>query len=284
VLLALDARSHAISIGFFEGDAGALAGKGSWLPRRRLGVISGRSADEYALLLRAFAKEAGSGAGVDEAWMSCVAPALGRELGRAVVSAFGLPCFLVGPGVRTGVKIRTDVPSEVGSDLVCSAAAARDIVGGPCVIVDFAAALAFSAIGRSGDFLGAAIAPGIGTAAESLRGAAALLPEVALALSQAGREDDPAPAIGKSTAQAVRSGIGIGYAGLVERIVRRQREELAALGEADSPEAVAVIGTGDEEGRALFASLALGRFVPDLVLEGLALIAARAAPASRTVI
>jgi type III pantothenate kinase len=282
LLLALDARSRHVSIGLFEGEAGGPAGKGRWLLRRRLGAVSGRSADEYALLLRGFCGEAGLGFGsesgrarsVDSAWMSSVAPALGRELGRAVSSAFGLTCSLVAPGARTGVRIRTDIPSEVGSDLVCAAAAAKDLVGGPCVIVDFDAAIAFSAVGRSGDFLGAAIAPGIGTAAQALREAAALLPEVPM--------EGPCPAIGKSTAQSVRAGIGIGYAGLVDRIVRLQRGELAAMGEADSPDSVAVLGTGGEEGREVLASLGLGRFVPDLVLEGLAIIAARATPPPRT--
>ncbi len=286
MLLAIDARTRAISLGFFE-SAGGLPGKGRWLLRRRLGVLPGRSADEYAAILRGLAAEAGSaGEGgrpraVKAAWMSSVAPALGRELGRAVSSAFGLPCSVVGPGVRTGVKIRTDMPSEVGSDLVCAAAAAKEIEGGPCVIVDFDAAIAFSAVGRSGDFLGAAIAPGIGTAADALREAAALLPEVAFSGPTPGLSDVAWPAIGKSTAQSIRAGIGIGFAGLVERVVRRQCAELASMGEADTPEAVHVLGTGDEEGRELFAALGLGRFVPDLVLEGLAIIAARASPEAR---
>jgi type III pantothenate kinase len=285
VLLALDARNRAISVGFLERGASGLeagtGGRGRWLLRRRLGAVAGRSADEYALLLSTLAQGAGAGLSVDSAWMSSVAPSLSRELCRAVATAFGLPCSLVGPGVRTGVRIRSDVPSEVGSDLICSCAAARELAGGACVVVDFDAAIAFSAVGRSGDFLGAAIAPGVGTAAEALRGAAALLPEVALPESQGGRGDDQGPAIGKNTAQSIRAGLGIGYAGLVERIVRRQREELAAMGEADSPESVVVIGTGDEEGRLLFASLGLGRFVPDLVLEGLAIIAGRASPPPR---
>ena len=112
--------------------------------------------------------------------LSDYAPSLGWELGLAVHSAFGLGCSTVGPGVRTGVKIRTDIPSEVGSDLVCACVAAKDLAGAPCVIVDFDAAIAFSALGRTGDFLGAAIAPGMGTAAEALRDAAALLPEVSV--------------------------------------------------------------------------------------------------------
>jgi type III pantothenate kinase len=271
VLLAIDARNRAIAVGFRSG--------GAWLARRRIAASPARSADEYALVLRAFAREAclaGEGAApgaegpkVDSAWLSSVVPSLTKELRSAVASAFGLSTSVVGPGVKTGVRIRTDLPSEVGSDLICAAAAARELVGGACVVVDFDAAIAFSAIGRAGDFLGAAIAPGIETAAESLRASAALLPEVPL--------EGPVAAIGKSTAGSVRAGIGIGWAGLVERIARSQAEELAASGEADSPGEVAVLGTGGEEGRAILAALGLGKFVPDLVLEGLALIAARAA-------
>ena len=286
MLLAIDARNRSISVGFHQRPQAGLPGAGRWLSRRRIGAIPGRSADEYALLLRTFAAEAGGDAGsvVDAAWMSSVAPSLAKELARAVGSAFGLTCSLVGPGVKTGVRIRSDVPSEVGSDLVCAAAAARELAGGACVVVDFDAAIAFSAVGRNGDFLGAAIAPGIGTAAEALRATAALLPEVPLAWPPQGQPDDPGPAIGRSTAQSVRAGMAIGFAGLVERIVRRQREELAAMGEAESPEAVTVLGTGDEEGRHILACLGLGRFVPGLVLDGLAIIAARAAPAPRTVV
>lgn len=275
MLLAIDARNLAVTIGFRE--------EGRWLSRRRLGAVAGRSADEYALLLTSISSEARArarGAGVVEAvWMSSVAPSLARELGRAVALAFDLPCSIVGPGVRTGVRIRTEVPSEVGADLICAAAAARDLVRGPCIVVDFDAAIAFSAIGKGGDFLGAAIAPGLGTATQALRASAALLPEAPLS----GRDAEEGPAIGKNTAQAMLAGMRIGYVGLVDRILRRQAEELVASGEADSEEAVEVIGTGDEEGAELLATLGRGRFVPELVLEGIAIIAARAAVPPRPV-
>ena len=287
MLLALDARNRVISVGFYERPPAGLPGTGRWLLRRRLGAIPGRSADEYAVLLGSLAAEAKGlavGGAVDAAWMSCVAPSLGRELGRAVESAFGLTCTLVGPGVKTGVRIRSDVPSEVGSDLICAAAAARELVGGACVVVDFDAAIAFSAVGRSGDFLGVAIAPGLGTAAVALRTTAALLPEVPLSWSFSGHAEDTGSAIGKNTAQSVRAGMVIGFAGLVERIVRRQCEELTAMGESDSLESVNVLGTGDDEGKELFSSLGLGRFIPELVLEGIAIIATRMAPVRRTVV
>jgi type III pantothenate kinase len=266
VLLAIDARNRAVSIGFRFGE--------TWLARRRIAAAPARSADEYALLFRAFAQEAGlavPGVGgasrVESAWMSSVVPSLSRELKAAVGEAFGLTATVVGPGLKTGLRIRTDLPAELGTDLVCSAVAAREIVRGPCIVVDFDAAIAFSAIGREGDFLGVAIAPGIGTAAESLRASAALLPEAPM-------EGSPI-AIGKNTAQSIWAGISIGYAGLVERIIRRQAEELVASGEAESPDAVEVLGTGGEEGRALLAALGRGRFVPDLALDGLAIIAAK---------
>jgi type III pantothenate kinase len=273
LLLAIDARNRAIAIGFRSGSV--------WLARHRIAAAPGRLADEYALLLRAFAREAGpsgeaGGARVDSAWLSSVVPSLSVELRAAVASAFGLSCSAVGPGLRTGVRIRTDVPSEVGSDLVCAAAAARELARGACVVVDFDAAVAFSAIGRDGDFLGAAIAPGLGTAAESLRASAALLPAVPM--------EGPVVAIGRTTAQSIRAGIGIGYLGLVESVVRAQAEELVALGEAESPGAVELLGTGGEEGRALLAALGRGRFVPDLVLEGLAIIAAKNRGAAATAV
>ena len=274
MLLAIDARNRSIYVGFRSG--------GKWLARKRIASSPARSADEYALLLGAFAREISGVVGgtnyVGEAWISSVVPSLTRDIRGAVESAFGVPCSVVGPGLRTGVRLRVDVPSEVGSDLVCAAVAAADIAKRAAVVVHFDAAIAFSALGRTGDFLGAAIAPGFNTGIESLRASAALLPEVALGQSFV-RDGPPASgigqAIGKNTAQSVRAGVLLGYTGLVERIVGAQVAELVASGEADASGDVAILGSGGEEGRAIFAELGIGQFVPDLVLEGLALIAER---------
>jgi type III pantothenate kinase len=283
MLLAIDARNRTISLGFRSG--------GEWLARRRIASFPLRSADEYALLLKSFARELSEGSGsaaagsVEEAWMSSVVPSLTRPLREAVETAFGLSCSVVGPGLRTGVRIRTDIPSEVGSDLVCSAVAAAEKARGAAIVVHFDAAIAVSALGRSGDFLGAAIAPGFYTGIESLRASAALLPEVTLAQAMSGafdaqRVDLPGGmggAIGKNTPQSVGAGMRLGYAGMVGSIVRAQMAELVAMGEADGEGDIAVLGSGSEEGRSIFASLGFGAFEPDLVLEGLALIAGRAA-------
>ena len=273
MLLALDARNGAVNAGFRAG--------GRWLSIMRFGAD--RSADEYAFLLEAAASRArqsaevaapGGGADpgggdarrVTAAWISSVVPALTPALAAAVAIAFGLEARVVGPGVRTGVKIRTDNPAEVGSDLVCAAAAAWTIAGGACVAVDFGAALTAIAVNERGELLGAAIAPGPAAAAAALRASAVQLPEVRL--------EAPDRAIGRNTVQAVRSGIVLGYGGLVSRLVELMRVELGGT--------AALLGSGDQIGRDILAGMDALGFQPDLALDGLALIAERNDPSVDT--
>ena len=269
MLLAIDLRNRSASFGFREGK--------SWLGLCRSGVSPERSADEYAFFMeKAFerARRSGGEGEVDSVWVSSVVPALTPRILEAAKTCFGLDAVLIGPGTKTGVKIRTDLPTEVGSDLVCSAAAAREIGGLPCLVVSFGAVLAISAVDASGDFVGASFAPGLSAAAESLRGSTAQLPGVRL--------DRPQRAIGRSSAQSVQSGIVLGYGGLLSRLVELMSAELLA---SPSPgQKVQVLGTGDEEGRAILAAEGFELFVPDLVLEGIAIVAGLGGPGRTTII
>lgn len=288
MLLAVDARNRSLSLGFREG--------GRWLAITRLGISPERSSDEYAFFMEAAHERAlrGSGAGgqadsgavrsvnggangdgpgglaagpahggLQGAWISSVVPSFTSRLVEAVGRAFGIEARVVGPGVKTGIKIRTDLPTEVGSDLVCASLAAREIVGAPCLVVNFGAVLSLSAVDAAGDFIGASFVPGLVTAAESLRLSAAQIPEV--------RITRPERAIGRSTTQSVQAGLAIGYGGLVARLVERMSAELSPAG----PGGTHVVGTGSEEGRAMLAEEGFPVFIPDLALEGLAIIAAR---------
>lgn len=251
MLLALDVRNSGIVAGFRDGPA--------WAAVVRLG--GDRSADELGILLEACARRAGFGpeAVMDEAWVSSVVPAMTTRVVEALASSFGVEASVVGPGTKTGLKIRTDTPSELGSDIVCSAVAARDMTTGAAIVVDFGAALVLSAINSAGELLGVAIAPGLETAARSLRSSAAQIPEIRL--------DTPRRAIGRNTAQSLQSGILFGYGGLVKRLVELMAEEMA--------ETPTVIGTGDEAGRTVMAGLGYGQFESYLALDGLAMIAGR---------
>jgi len=295
MLLAIDAGNRNVAVGFREG--------GEWQAIRHFGVSAERTADDYAMLLSSVAGIGGSATGgvsVDEAWISSVVPALTPRLIAAVFSAFGVDAQVLGPGVKTGMKIRTDNPAEVGGDLVCAALAAREIAyregetagahllaetvqspgprldaeekaasrargAKPLIVVDFGAAVAICAVNAAGEFVGVSIAPGLETAALSLHSSTALIPEVRL--------EAPSRAIGRNTAESIRSGLVFGYAGLVERIVSLMKRELSP----EAPESVLVFGTGDPEGRSILAAAGIQRYIPDLVLEGLSLVARKKA-------
>lgn len=251
MLLALDLSNGLMTSGFRQ--------DGQWLATSHLGPD--RTADEYAFLLEASAARAGINQTgiVQRAWLSSVVPAMTPRVMRAVKLVFGLDTALVAPGIRTGIKIRTDLPTEVGSDIVCAAVAAQALKAGPVVVVNFGTVIAISAINAAGELLGVSIAPGLELSRSAIRTGAAQIPEVRL--------DIPVRAIGRTTVQAVQSGIMLGFGGLIQRILELMAAEMSCT--------PAVIGCGDVEGRNLLASIGYDLFVPELVLEGLSIIAER---------
>jgi type III pantothenate kinase len=136
--------------------------------------------------------------------------------------------LVVGPSIRTGMPIRIDNPREVGADRLVNAVAAFDRVRDTCVVVDFGTAITYDAVSSAGEYLGGIITPGAEISIDALYERAAKLPKVELA--------EPRSLIGKSTVDAMRSGIVYGFAAQVEGIVRRLRAELGA--------ATTVIATG----------------------------------------
>jgi len=126
--------------------------------------------------------------------------------------------LVVGPAIRTGMPIRMDNPREVGADRLVNAVAAYERVQGACVVVDFGTAITYDVVSTAGEYLGGIISPGAEISIDALYERAAKLPKVELA--------PPRSLIGKSTVDAIRSGIVFGFAAQVDGIVRRLREEL----------------------------------------------------------
>jgi type III pantothenate kinase len=126
--------------------------------------------------------------------------------------------LVVGPSIKTGMPIRIDNPYEVGADRLVNAVAAYERVGDACIVVDFGTAITYDAVSASGEYLGGIITPGAEISMDALYERAAKLPKVEMA--------EPRALIGKSTVEAIRSGIAFGFAGQVEGIVRRLRAEL----------------------------------------------------------
>ena len=150
--------------------------------------------------------------------VSSTVPALAVEwegMGRRYL---GNATMVVGPGMRTGMPIRIDNPRELGPDRLVNAVAAFDRFGRACIVVDFGTAITYDVVSDDGALLGALISPGVEIALEALAERAARLPRVELV--------EPRSLIGKSTVDAVRAGVIYGYAGQVDGIVRRLREEM----------------------------------------------------------
>jgi type III pantothenate kinase len=165
--------------------------------------------------------------------------------------------LVVDAGVKTGLKIRYEDPKfALGADRVVDAVAVLHLHGGPACVVDFGTATTFDAISGDGEYLGGAIAPGIGIAAEALYLRAAKLPRVEI-----GR---PPNVIGRNTVHAMQSGLLFGYVGLVEGMVVRFRQELG--------QSMKVIGTGGLAGLIAEETDAIEILAPWLTLDGLRIV------------
>jgi len=211
MLLAVDIGNTTIHIGVFE-DKELRA---TW----QIASEVHRKPDEYAALLLDLMQHQGLKASdIKDAVLCSVVPTLIPVYTELCERYLNTSALVVGAGVKTGVRIRTDNPREVGADRIVHAAAAHQLYGGPAIIVDMGTATTFDAVSREGDYLGGAIAPGLGIAAEALFMQTAMLPHVELAR--------PKHAIGTNTITAMQSGLIFGYVGLVEGIISRIKAEL----------------------------------------------------------
>ena len=153
--------------------------------------------------------------------ISSVVPPADRAIRELVRRYFGQEPFIVGPGIKTGVPVLYDHPSEVGADRIVNAVAVVHKYGTPAIIVDFGTATTFDLLNAEGAYVGGVIAPGLGISSEALFERAAKLPKVEI--------QRPSRVIGRTTVGSMQSGLYWGYAGLVEGIVRRMKEEFGPV-------------------------------------------------------
>lgn len=152
--------------------------------------------------------------------VSSVVPPLLNSFKTAIRKLTGKTCLLVGPGIRTGLNIRMDNPSEIGSDLIVAAVAGIAQYGAPLLLVDMGTATTITAIDAEACFVGGCICPGVRISMEALTGRTAQLPGISL--------DKPQRAIGKNTRDCMRSGIMLGAAAMLDGLLDRMEQELGA--------------------------------------------------------
>jgi len=249
VLLALDIGNTNAAMGVFKGERL----QATW----RFATDIGKLADEYGvLILNLLEHERIAPADIKEAAIACVVPDLEPVFENVLRRYLGVRPLLVHAGIRTGLRILYDTPRDVGADRVADAVAAVHIYGPPLILVDLGTATVFDAVNHDGDYLGGAIAPGIGIASEALFQRAAKLYRVELT--------KPRAAIGRNTVTAMQAGIFFGYVGLIEGIVARFKQELG-----DEAKVIATGGFAEAIGRETSVIDAVDL---DLTLRGLRII------------
>jgi type III pantothenate kinase len=211
MLLTIDVGNTNLTLGLYQGETLG--------PRWRLATVHERMPDEYGLQFLGLLQHSGNTpADLTGICLASVVPPLTGKIVEACQRFLGMDPLIVDAGVKTGVRIRYEDPRAVGADRIVDAAAVQALYKGPACVVDFGTATTFDAISAEGDYLGGAIAPGIGIAAEALFLRTAKLPRVDL--------QRPPNVIGRNTPHAMQSGLLFGYVSLVEGMVARFRGEL----------------------------------------------------------
>ncbi len=214
MLLAVDVGNTETTIGVFDRERLVQ----TW----RLATRSNRTADELALVFSAFLalEDLSFDGDVTGVAVSCVVPRSTQALREMVLRYFRFEPLVVEPGIKTGMPVKIDNPKEVGADRIVNAVAAHALHGGPSVVVDLGTATTFDAISSKGEYVGGAIAPGLEMSVNALVASTAMLKRVEFKA--------PDRLIGKSTGEAIQSGVVFGYACLIEGMVDRFRKELGS--------------------------------------------------------
>jgi type III pantothenate kinase len=255
MLLCIDIGNTNLVLGLWDDN--------KWLAKWRVRTDREKMPDEYALLLKALITDRGYDLKqITRVVIGSVVPRLKKVFQELFEQYLGINPLILGPGVRTGLRIRIDNPAELGADLVADAVAAYHRFHTACIIVDFGTATTFSALSEEGDFMGVAIAPGLEVAADALSSSTAQLPRISLTA--------PTRAIGTNTVLSMQSGLIYGYVGLVEGMIRRIRKELGGKSE--------VIATGGMASVLAPLTSELSHVDPELTLDGLRIIGERNLP------
>jgi type III pantothenate kinase len=252
MLLTLDVGNTNTVLGVFRGS--------ELIAHWRLTTARDQTVDEYGILTRNLFTLAGlEPKEIDGVIISSVVPPLNWTLAEMSRNYFHQRPLFVEPGVKTGMAVLVDNPLEVGADRIVNGVAAFQKYGGPLIVIDFGTAITLDVISARGEYLGGAIAPGLGIASEALFRRAARLPRVEI--------KDPGKVIGKNTAAHMQSGLYYGTIDMIDGMIERIKAELGRDGAR-----LKIIATGGQAGLISRGSKYVEHTDEFLTLEGLRII------------
>ncbi|HAZ36947.1 MAG TPA: type III pantothenate kinase [Clostridiaceae bacterium] len=253
MLFVIDVGNTNIVLGAYEGK--------KLLSEWRLSTNPQKTADENGMFVMGLFEKADLNyKDVDAAVLSSVVPNVMYSIEHMIKKYFKINPLIVGPGIKTGVNIKYDNPKEVGADRIVNAVAAHEMYDRSLIIIDFGTATTFCSVGKSGDYYGGAIAPGIKISADSLFERTAKLPKIEIL--------KPPSVICKNTVQSMQAGVVYGYIGAVDYIVKKMKLEMIELGEEEPY----VVATGGLAKLIADGSETIDKVIPHLTLEGLRII------------
>ncbi len=211
MLLVFDIGNSNIVLGTYEGK--------KLVRHWRISTDRQKTGDEYGMLIANLFRFQGIRmSDIDAIIISSVVPPLVVPIIKMCERYFRLRPLVVGPGIKTGIKLKYENPREIGADRIVNSVGAFDQYGGPLIVVDIGTATTFDIVDSNGDFLGGVIAPGIGVSAEALFQRAAQLPRIGLI--------PPKTVICRNTVSGMQAGVIFGFVGQIDEIVRRIKDEM----------------------------------------------------------
>lgn len=215
MLLVIDVGNTNITLGVFDGR--------ELRATFRMTTKQPRTSDEYGTAICGMIEHRNMVvADIDAVIIASVVPDIMYSLTSSIIKYFNYKPVIVGPGIRSGIKIATDNPREIGADRIVDAVAAYRLYGGPVIVVDFGTATTYDLVTADGAFVAGVTAPGLRTSARALWNDAAKLPEIEI------RKPDTIMA--KNTITSMQAGLVYGYIGQSEYIIRKLKEESGLKG------------------------------------------------------
>lgn len=250
MLLALDVGNTNITIGVFDGT--------KLLRTLRVTTKLPRTSDEYGILIKSLLRENDIDPDrIDATIVSSVVPAVMYSLRNGLYKYFHVEPLIVEPGIKTGIRIVTDHPAQIGADRIVDAVGAYEKYGGPVLVLDFGTATTYDLVDDKGQFVSVIIAPGIRTSGKALWQDAAKLPEIEI--------KKPKSILAKETISSMQAGLVYGQIGQTEYIIQKVREESGF-------DNLKVVATGGLGAMIAAETTAIDIYDANLTLDGMRLI------------